>query len=75
MTLPINKLFQYDSVCLGGTFDHMHSGHKLLLTQAALLTGKRMLIGVTSDALLQKKKYASVLEPYSKREEYVRQFL
>ena len=43
---------QFDAICLGGTFDHMHSGHKILLTQASLLTKRRMLIGVTSSALL-----------------------
>ena len=29
---------KFNAVCLGGTFDHMHSGHNYLLTQAALLT-------------------------------------
>ncbi len=26
----------YDYVCLGGTFDHIHNGHKTLLTEAAI---------------------------------------
>ena len=26
----------YENVCLGGTFDRMHDGHKILLSQAAL---------------------------------------
>ena len=46
---------------LGGTFDHMHSGHRLLLTQAAMFTKSRMVIGVTADELLKKKKYAEVI--------------
>jgi cytidyltransferase-like protein len=54
-------------VCLGGTFDHMHPGHKLLLTQSALLAYKRLLIGVTSDCLLKKKAYAAYLEDYETR--------
>ena len=27
-----SSLFQYETVCIGGTFDHMHLGHRLLLT-------------------------------------------
>ena len=29
---PISKLFKYGHACMGGTFDHIHLGHKLLLT-------------------------------------------
>mmetsp|Transcript_3772 Transcript_3772/g.6438 ORF Transcript_3772/g.6438 Transcript_3772/m.6438 type:complete len:162 (+) Transcript_3772:716-1201(+) len=65
----------YKAVCLGGTFDHMHSGHRLLLTQAALLTKERMLIGVTSDILLKKKVYADIIEPFEQRCSKVRSFL
>ena len=65
----------FEAVCLGGTFDHMHNGHRMLLTQSALLTSKRMVIGVTSDALLKKKKYAEYLEDYDRRCKNVTEFL
>mmetsp|Transcript_1325 Transcript_1325/g.1710 ORF Transcript_1325/g.1710 Transcript_1325/m.1710 type:complete len:224 (-) Transcript_1325:168-839(-) len=65
----------YKAICMGGTFDHMHSGHRLLLTQAALLTRDRMLIGVTSDALLKKKSYANIIQDFEARCESVRAFL
>ena len=60
---------------LGGTFDHMHSGHRLLLTQAALLTKSRMVIGLSSDELLKAKKYAEVLEPFETRATNLKEFL
>lgn len=33
------------SIVIGGTFDHVHTGHKLLFSEATLLAKKRMLIG------------------------------
>ena len=50
--LKKESFFKYKGICLGGTFDHLHSGHKVLLSQAALLVSKRILCGVTGDALL-----------------------
>ena len=55
------EFFKYKAVCLGGTFDHMHLGHKLLLTQALLNSQHKMLVGVTGDSLLKKKAYAEYL--------------
>ena len=55
-------LFQYKKgVALGGTFDHLHNGHKLLLTQALLCSDQKIVCGVTTDALLKKKAYAEFL--------------
>ena len=60
---------------MGGTFDHMHLGHRLLLTQACLVTRDVLHVGVTSDTLLTQKAYASLIEPYEERLESVKQFL
>lgn len=60
----ISQLFKYKHACMGGTFDHMHLGHKLLLTQACLLTVDTLHIGITGDQLLSKKAYSEFLEPY-----------
>eukprot|EP00353_Schmidingerella_taraikaensis_P006063 CAMPEP_0185568170 /NCGR_PEP_ID=MMETSP0434-20130131/1211_1 /TAXON_ID=626734 ORGANISM="Favella taraikaensis, Strain Fe Narragansett Bay" /NCGR_SAMPLE_ID=MMETSP0434 /ASSEMBLY_ACC=CAM_ASM_000379 /LENGTH=346 /DNA_ID=CAMNT_0028182591 /DNA_START=161 /DNA_END=1201 /DNA_ORIENTATION=+ len=70
-----STLFKYEIVCMGGTFDHMHLGHRLLLTQACLVTRNVLHVGVTSDTLLTKKAYASFIEPYEKRVAQVKDFL
>ena len=61
------NLFKYESVCMGGTFDHMHLGHRMLLTYAALFTKGTLHCGVAADALLAKKAYAHLLEPFEVR--------
>lgn len=38
---------KYNSVVLGGTFDRLHVGHKILLSEAALRAHKRLVVGVT----------------------------
>lgn len=71
----INDVDKYKVSALGGTFDHIHDGHKILLTVAAFLTSSRLIIGVTDEELLVKKKYREYLEAFDKRAENVRQFL
>lgn len=44
-----------DSVILGGTFDRLHSGHKLLLTEAVLRARKRVVVGVTDSDMIRSK--------------------
>ncbi|KAK9240453.1 hypothetical protein V1525DRAFT_395004 [Lipomyces kononenkoae] len=66
---------QYPIVALGGTFDHLHDGHKILLTMAGFLTGESLIIGVTGEALLQNKKYKEYLEPFPQRCAAVLNFL
>ncbi|OBT51917.1 hypothetical protein VE04_07593 [Pseudogymnoascus sp. 24MN13] len=74
-------------VAVGGTFDHLHAGHKLLLTATALMLQppsplgtsqpqhRRLIIGITGDELLKNKKYAEQLESWKRREEGVINFL
>jgi inosine/xanthosine triphosphatase len=51
-------------VCLGGTFDIIHEGHKRLLSEAFSL-GDGVLIGLTSDGFAQRKR--ANVSPYSER--------
>ncbi|KAK3320198.1 hypothetical protein B0T19DRAFT_445971 [Cercophora scortea] len=71
-------------VCLGGTFDYLHPGHKLLLTAGALLlevpekdSGKsaEYIIGITGDELLKNKKFAELVQPWELRARNVIVFL
>ncbi|KAJ7685335.1 hypothetical protein DFH06DRAFT_1158161 [Mycena polygramma] len=62
-------------VALGGTFDHLHAGHKILLSMAAWIAASKLIVGVTDDALLTRKAHAAVLEPLPRRIAAVRAFL
>jgi pantetheine-phosphate adenylyltransferase len=62
-------------VALGGTFDHLHAGHKILLSMGAWIASEKLIVGITDDALLVNKNYKEVLEPLSVRTERVRKFL
>lgn len=42
-----------DVVVLGGTFDRLHIGHKILLTEAVLRAKKRVVVGVTDVNMIQ----------------------
>lgn len=42
-----------DDVVLGGTFDNLHWGHKVLLTEGVLLARKRLIVGVTDTNMLK----------------------
>jgi phosphopantetheine adenylyltransferase len=74
----------HTTVIVGGTFDHLHAGHKLLLTAIALLlqpstlsmeVERRLIIGITGDQLLKNKKYAEYLQSWKQRQEDVVDFL
>ncbi|KAI7826284.1 hypothetical protein BX661DRAFT_198898 [Kickxella alabastrina] len=55
-------------VAVGGTFDHLHTGHKILLTATALATTHRIVCGISADALLENKKHKEFLQSYRTRE-------
>jgi bifunctional ADP-heptose synthase (sugar kinase/adenylyltransferase) len=40
---------RFRHVAVGGTFDHLHAGHKVLLTIAAWITDDRIFCGVTGE--------------------------
>lgn len=76
---------QYSSVAVGGTFDHLHAGHKLLLTVTAMLCrhsqtasanlGPCLTIGITGDELLKSKEYREQLEDWNTRQAGVKRFI
>jgi cytidyltransferase-like protein len=73
--LTKNNAYQFEYGCLGGTFDRLHGGHKLLL-EVAFKMIKKVLIGVTTDALAKAgKKIPQLIYNYDKRVADVKEFL
>ncbi|KAG0257976.1 hypothetical protein DFQ27_004871 [Actinomortierella ambigua] len=66
---------QYRNVALGGTFDHLHAGHKILLSMTAWIASERVVCGVTDDSMLATKKFKEYLESLDTRIASVSQFL
>ena len=82
---------QFRVVVLGGTFDHLHAGHKILLSMAGLIASEKIIVGVTGthsdfltdsvsncpidDTLLTKKSNKEVLEDLPTRISKVTEFL
>lgn len=60
---------KFKKVAVGGTFDLLHKGHRALIEKAFEL-GEHVIVGLTSDEMLQKKA-----EPFSKRKKALQNFL
>lgn len=64
----------HTSVAVGGTFDHLHIGHKLLLSATAFVAEptarkpRNITIGITGDDLLVNKKFASQVGSWEARQ-------
>jgi len=37
----------YEVVAMGGTFDHLHAGHKILLSMACSIASRKLIVGVS----------------------------
>lgn len=70
-------LRRFEFVAVGGTFDHLHPGHTLLLGIAATLCQNTLTIGVTSQELLSqaRKKHDTYVSNYETRVARVSQYL
>jgi cytidyltransferase-like protein len=58
----------YKKVAVGGTFDELHKGHKVLLS-AAFEIGENVLIGLSSDALVGKMGKPHITASYEERKQ------
>ena len=54
-------LVVYPNVVLGGTFDRLHDGHKVLLSQSCLLCDKKLTIGITDGERNKSESVARIL--------------
>lgn len=72
---PTAELKQHDKVVLGGTFDHLHNGHKKLLLAAISVCRECLIIGITSKEMLRSKKYSYLIDPLEKRKAAVREYI
>ncbi|KUI54713.1 hypothetical protein VP1G_02063 [Cytospora mali] len=81
---PTPGTMPHSTVCLGGTFDHLHPGHKLLLTAGAYLLDVpekgsantcNYIIGITGDELLKYKRGAEFIQQWDERARNVIYFL
>lgn len=73
MTVSKSKHRRFAVVAVGGTFDHFHKGHNVLITKC-FEVGERVIIGVTSNAFaatLGKK----IDQSYQKRVRTLQEFL
>ncbi len=68
----------YNLVVCGGTFDYFHKGHREFL-RFALSLGKKVMIGITSDAYIKSSKFkvqsSKFIESYTERKESIERFL
>lgn len=54
-------------LAVGGTFDRLHAGHRLLLSAAAVCCTSKVLMGIAADALLANKADGALIAPYDAR--------
>ena len=67
-----------EEVIMGGTFDHLHLGHKALL-EAAMSIGTFIRVGITTDdfakSLRRSDPNLELMQPVEERKEVLREYL
>ena len=66
---------QHDKVAVGGTFDRLHAGHRLILAVAALVCRETVYLGMAADKLLANKAGAKSIFPFEQRSAEARAFI
>ncbi|XP_011494595.1 PREDICTED: bifunctional coenzyme A synthase-like [Ceratosolen solmsi marchali] len=64
----------YKNVVLGGTFDRLHNGHKIFLSEAILYCTENLTVGVTDTNMLQKKILWELIETCPQRMNSLKDF-
>jgi len=64
---------RYPRVATGGTFDHLHAGHRRLL-EKSFEVADEVVIGLTSDEFVRRQGKQPVLD-YEEREEELRRYI
>jgi len=64
----------YNEVAFSGSFDHLHEGHKHIL-RSAFKIGKHVVIGLTTDKMLEKKSKKHLIQPYQERYNTLENFI
>ncbi|XP_037813258.1 bifunctional coenzyme A synthase [Lucilia sericata] len=72
---PEDKIKMYNNVVLGGTFDRIHLGHKIFLTQAVIRACCRLVVGVTTSQLTKSKTLNELILPVDQRIDELQKFL
>ncbi|XP_046585240.1 bifunctional coenzyme A synthase-like [Haliotis rubra] len=68
-------LTTYKNVVLGGTFDRLHVGHKILLSEGCIFANKKLTIGISDGKMNDKKVVGELMEPLSVRTAAVEEFI
>ncbi|CAG9535552.1 unnamed protein product [Cercopithifilaria johnstoni] len=76
-TIQYNRTIDkpYTAVVLGGTFDRLHNGHKMLLSRAVMAASERVVCGITCGDMIKKKVLWELMEPFEKRAKAVQEFV